>query len=162
MNHAEQGLFRCRPCLNKHLHHAKIRSKARVKPGRFTEPGSAAKKIDVKTAVKEPRNYMHTRIGLRRTATLAISALFFFCLAFGVDTHVWQQDDQGEFGRATIKNLSIQERWAHHPGPVVPRACDPAIPYLWAVVEDSHGMLYCSGEHPPARHQDFRRDSQGK
>jgi hypothetical protein len=84
----------------------------------------------------------------QRIAALSFSLLFPFSLAFAVDTHVWQQDDAAEFTKGTIKNLSIRSDGRVTLAPVFRELADTGIPYLWSVVEDSHGTLYCAGGAP--------------
>jgi sugar lactone lactonase YvrE len=91
---------------------------------------------------------MYNQSGLRRFAgvCLATAALASACLA--VDTHVWQQDDQAEFSHGTIKNLSIRSDGKLTLAPAFHELLDAGMTYLWSVVQDSHGKLYCAGGAP--------------
>jgi hypothetical protein len=91
---------------------------------------------------------MHTHSGLARAAALVISSIALAGSAAAVDTHVWQQDDPSEFTRGTIKNLSVRSDGRLTVAPVFKELADLATPYLWAVVEDSKGTLYCAGGAP--------------
>ena len=91
---------------------------------------------------------MLTNTALERTAALLFSLLFPLSAVFAVDTHVWQQDDATEFTKGTIKNLSIRSDGRVTLAPVFRELADTGIPYLWSVVEDSRGTLYCAGGAP--------------
>ena len=86
--------------------------------------------------------------GLLRTATLLASSIVFAGSTFAVDTHVWQQDELNDFTRGTVKNLSIRTDGRVTLAPEFRQLADLATPYLWSVVEDSHGTLYCAGGAP--------------
>ena len=83
--------------------------------------------------------------GPMRAAALVICSIALAGSAAAVDTHVWQQDDPSEFTRGTIKNLSVRSDGRLTVAPVFKELADLATPYLWAVVEDSKGTLYCAG-----------------
>jgi hypothetical protein len=68
--------------------------------------------------------------------------------AAAVDTHVWQQDEASDFTHGTIKNLSVRSDGHLAIAPVFKELADLATPYLWAVVQDSKGTLYCAGGAP--------------
>jgi hypothetical protein len=91
---------------------------------------------------------MHTYSGLARAAAVVVSSIVLAGSAAAVDTHVWQQDDPSEFTRGTIKNLSVRSDGRLTVAPVFKELADLATPYLWAVVEDSKGTLFCAGGAP--------------
>src|ERR1700745_1456915 len=91
---------------------------------------------------------MQTHSGLRRTAVLTLSCAAFAAFGYAVDTHVWEQDDLSEFNRGTVKNLSIRSDGRVTLAPTFHQMADLATPYLWSVVQDSHGTLYCAGGAP--------------
>jgi hypothetical protein len=86
--------------------------------------------------------------GLSRTVALLVSSLTFTATAFAVDTQVWQQNELNEFARGTIKNLSVRTDGRLTLAPAFRQLADLATPYLWSVVEDSRGTLYCAGGAP--------------
>ncbi|HJY08178.1 MAG TPA: hypothetical protein VJ323_17805, partial [Bryobacteraceae bacterium] len=86
--------------------------------------------------------------GLFRTAALILFAFGSVSLSFAVDTHVWQQDEQSEFNRGTIKHLSVRSDGHITLAPTFRELADTGVPYLWSVVQDSHGTLYCAGGAP--------------
>jgi hypothetical protein len=91
---------------------------------------------------------MHNHSGLRRLAAVCLAASAFVSVSFAVETHVWQQDEQTEFGHGTIKNLSVRSDGRLTLAPAFHELADAGIPYLWSVVQDSHGTLYCAGGAP--------------
>jgi sugar lactone lactonase YvrE len=101
--------------------------------------------------------------GLSRTAALLASFIAFAASALAVDTHVWQQDELNEFTRGTVKNLSIRSDGRLTLAPEFRQLADLATPYLWSVVEDSRGTLYCAGGAPTgATAKIFAVTAQGK
>ena len=86
--------------------------------------------------------------GLFRTAALILFVFGSVSLSFAVDTHVWQQDEQSEFNRGTIKHLSVRSDGHITLAPTFRELADTGVPYLWSVVQDSHGTLYCAGGAP--------------
>jgi hypothetical protein len=86
--------------------------------------------------------------GLFRTAALFVCAFGSVSLLFAVDTHVWQQDEQSEFNRGTIKHLSVRSDGHITLAPAFRELADTGVPYLWSIVQDSHGTLYCAGGAP--------------
>lgn len=89
---------------------------------------------------------MHNHSGLFRAA-----ALFFLAaapLALAVDTHIWNQSDQADFARGTVKRLSIRSDGHVTLAPEFKELDSTGIPYLWAVAEDSKGTLYYAGGAP--------------
>src|SRR6185437_1242016 len=86
--------------------------------------------------------------GRFRAAAFLLCAFGSVSLSFAVDTHVWQQDEQSEFNRGTIKHLSIRSDGHITLAPAFRELADTGVPYLWSIVQDSHGMLYCAGGAP--------------
>ena len=93
---------------------------------------------------------MYKLPGIRRLAALCTAAAALVSVSFAVDTHVWQQDEQSEFTRGTIKNLSVRSDGHLTLAPSFHELADAGMPYLWSVVQDSHGTLYCAGGAPTA------------
>ncbi|MBV8810478.1 MAG: hypothetical protein JO033_17545 [Acidobacteriaceae bacterium] len=69
-------------------------------------------------------------------------------LSFGVDTRVWEQSEQAEFGRGTAKHLSIRSDGRITLAPQVNELDSTTVPYLWAIAQDSKGTLYYGGGAP--------------
>jgi hypothetical protein len=65
-----------------------------------------------------------------------------------VDTHVWEQSEQGDFARGTAKNLSIRSDGRLTLAPQFKELDSTTVPYLWAVAQDSKGVLYYAGGAP--------------
>jgi hypothetical protein len=86
--------------------------------------------------------------GLFRTGVLLISSLAIAATAFSVETTIWQQDDSSDFTRGSIKNLSVRSDGQLTLGPSFRQLADLSTPYLWAVVQDSKGTLFCAGGAP--------------
>ena len=86
--------------------------------------------------------------GLLRTAALLFCAFGSVSLSFAVDTHVWQQDEQSEFNRGTVKHLSVRSDGHISLAPTFRELADAGVPYLWSIVQDSRGTLYCAGGAP--------------
>lgn len=86
--------------------------------------------------------------GLSRTVVLILSCLALAATAFAVETTIWQQDDSSDFTRGSIKNLSVRSDGQLTLAPSFHQLADLSTPYLWAVVQDSKGTLYCAGGAP--------------
>ena len=85
--------------------------------------------------------------GLRRAAaTLLLAAAP--SLLPAVDTHVWEQSEQSEFSRGTAKKLSIRSDGHLTLAPEFKELDSTTVPYLWAVTQDSKGVLYYAGGAP--------------
>jgi hypothetical protein len=65
-----------------------------------------------------------------------------------VDTHVWEQSEQADFVRGTAKNLSIRSDGRLTLAPQFKELDSTTVPYLWAVAQDSKGVLYYAGGAP--------------
>jgi sugar lactone lactonase YvrE len=61
------------------------------------------------------------------------------------DTQTWSQSDYGEFDRGIVKNLSLRSDGLITVAPRLREVFDTSLPYLWAVAEDSKGVLYAGG-----------------
>ncbi len=86
--------------------------------------------------------------GLYRAAAFVLFPITFWSATQAAETRVWQQDDPTEFARGTVKNLSIRSDGRLTLSPVFHELADLATPYLWTVVENSNGTLYCAGGAP--------------
>jgi sugar lactone lactonase YvrE len=85
--------------------------------------------------------------GLRRAA----ACLLLFAapsLLPAVDTHVWEQSEQADFTRGTVKKLSIRSDGHVTLAPEFKELDSTTVPYLWAVAQDSKGILYYAGGAP--------------
>jgi hypothetical protein len=85
--------------------------------------------------------------GSRRAAAFLLLALV-PPLVYAVDTHVWEQTEQAEFSRGTAKNLSIRSDGHLTLAPQFKELDSTTVPYLWAVAQDSKGVLYYAGGAP--------------
>jgi hypothetical protein len=85
--------------------------------------------------------------GSRRGAAFLLLALV-PSLVSAVDTHVWEQSEQAEFARGTAKNLSIRSDGHLTLAPQFKELDSTTVPYLWAVAQDSKGVLYYAGGAP--------------
>jgi len=82
----------------------------------------------------------------RATAILLLAAAP--SLLPAVDTHVWEQSEQADFARGTAKNLSIRSDGRLTLAPQFKELDSTTVPYLWAVTQDSKGVLYYAGGAP--------------
>jgi len=82
----------------------------------------------------------------RAAALLLLAAAPSLLLA--VDTHVWEQAEQADFVRGTAKNLSIRSDGQLTLAPQFKELDSTTVPYLWAVAQDSKGVLYYAGGAP--------------
>jgi hypothetical protein len=82
----------------------------------------------------------------RAAAFLLLATAPSFLLA--VDTHVWEQSEQADFARGTPKNLSIRSDGHLTLAPQFKELDSTTDPYLWAVAQDSKGVLYYAGGAP--------------
>ena len=81
-------------------------------------------------------------------AALFVSLVAAPSLTLAVDTHVWEQSDQAEFARGTVKNLSIRSDGHVTLAPEFKELDSTTVPYLWAIAQDSKGTLYYAGGAP--------------
>jgi hypothetical protein len=85
--------------------------------------------------------------GSRRAAAFLLLAAAPSLLP-AVDTHVWEQSEQADFVRGTAKNLSIRSDGRLTLAPQFKELDSTTVPYLWAVAQDSKGVLYYAGGAP--------------
>lgn len=69
-------------------------------------------------------------------------------IAFAVETRTWSQNEQSDFENATLKGIALRSDGQLTLSPVVKELYDAAIPYLWAVAQDSKGAVYAAGGGP--------------
>ncbi len=74
---------------------------------------------------------------------LALGALTPICRA--VETRFWIQNEQADFEKGTLKNLSLRSDGRLALAPVFKELLASSTPYLWALAEDSKGNLYAAG-----------------
>ncbi|MEO8131471.1 MAG: hypothetical protein ABI822_30525, partial [Bryobacteraceae bacterium] len=74
---------------------------------------------------------------------LALGALTPYCYA--VETRFWIQNEQADFEKGTLKNLSLRSDGRLALAPVFKELLASSTPYLWALAEDSKGNLYAAG-----------------
>ena len=71
------------------------------------------------------------------------------CLAAGAllagDTKTWTQGEYADFDKGVTKNLSLRSDGLLTVAPKLREAFDSSLPYLWALAEDSTGVLYAGG-----------------
>jgi len=85
--------------------------------------------------------------GLRHAAALLLLASAPALLS-AVETHVWEHSDQADFARGTTKKLSIRSDGRLSLAPEFKELDSTTVPYLWAVQQDSKGVLYYAGGAP--------------
>ena len=90
---------------------------------------------------------MNQYSGPRRVAAFLLLAAVPSVLP-AVDTHVWEQNEQADFARGTVKNLSIRSDGRLTLAPRFKELDSTTVPYLWSVAEDSQGVLYYAGGAP--------------
>src|SRR5690348_6357775 len=90
---------------------------------------------------------MYYRSGLLRAAALVLLVAA-PRLASAIDTRIWEQSDQADFARGTVKHLSIRSDGHVTLAPESKELDSTAIPYLWALAQDSKGTLYYAGGAP--------------
>ncbi|MEQ1948521.1 MAG: hypothetical protein ABL995_15120 [Bryobacteraceae bacterium] len=62
-----------------------------------------------------------------------------------VETKTWEQGEQADFEKGTLKNLSLSSDGHLSPAPVTKELFDPGVTFLWAVARDSKGNVYAGG-----------------
>ncbi len=77
---------------------------------------------------------------------LALAAFTPYCHA--VETRFWIQNDQLDFEKGTLKNLSLRSDGRLALAPVFKELLASSTPYLWTIAEDSKGNLYTAGGGP--------------
>jgi len=85
-------------------------------------------------------------VSRRLRPVLLICLLAFAC--FGVETRVWQHSDQADFGRGTAEHITLSSDGRLTLAPSFRELFDGGVPYLWSVVRDSKGTVYCAGGAP--------------
>ncbi len=85
--------------------------------------------------------------GLRRATALLLLA-YAPALLPAVETHVWEHSDQSDFARGTTKKLSVRSDGRLTLAPEFKELDSTTVPYLWAVEQDSKGVLYYAGGAP--------------
>src|SRR5947208_6282529 len=64
---------------------------------------------------------------------------------FAGETHVWTQGDFSDFQKGVIKNLSVRSDGLLSLAPRSREFFDTSSAYLWAMAQDSKGILYAGG-----------------
>src|SRR5271157_948819 len=62
-----------------------------------------------------------------------------------VETRFWQHDDQSDFEKGRLTNLSLRSDGRLFLAPEFRELFDSSTPYLWAAAADSKGNLYAAG-----------------
>ena len=75
---------------------------------------------------------------------LCAAALLIAPLA-AVETKTWEQGEQADFEKGTIKRLSLSSDGHLSTAPVTKELFDPGVTFLWAVARDSKGNVYAGG-----------------
>ncbi len=84
--------------------------------------------------------------GSRRAAFSCLLLAALPC--FAVETHVWDQSDASDFARGTASKLSIRSDGHVTLAPASRELDSTSIPYLWAIAQDSKGVVYYAGGAP--------------
>lgn len=84
---------------------------------------------------------LHRAAGFCFVVAFALSAL-------AVETHVWNQSDQADYSRGTVKNLSVRSDGHVTLAPETRELDSTSVPYLWALAQDSKGTVYYGGGAP--------------
>ncbi|HEX4750037.1 MAG TPA: hypothetical protein VH302_10895 [Bryobacteraceae bacterium] len=82
----------------------------------------------------------------RAAVVVCLAAAPQFCRA--TDTRVWEQSEQADFAKGTLKKLSIRSDGHITLAPGFKELDSTNTPYLWALVQDSKGTLYYAGGAP--------------
>jgi hypothetical protein len=85
---------------------------------------------------------------MNRFHYVACAALLGAPLVFAAETRSWIHNDQADFEKGTLKNLSLRSDGRLTLAPVFRELADPASAYLWAVAADSKGNVYTGGGGP--------------
>lgn len=100
---------------------------------------------------------------LRRIASALLLAATSASFSLAVDTHIWEQSDQGDFTRGTAKHLAIRSDGHITLSPAFTELDSTTVPYLWTIAQDSKGTLYYAGGGPTgATAKIFARSADGK
>ncbi|MEZ5401608.1 MAG: hypothetical protein R2729_18185 [Bryobacteraceae bacterium] len=79
---------------------------------------------------------------------MSFRRLFLFaplCLLYAVETQVWTHSTQADFEKGTLDKLSLRGDGRLFLAPVFQELHDASANYLWAVAEDSKGVVYAGG-----------------
>jgi sugar lactone lactonase YvrE len=89
---------------------------------------------------------------LKPAPPLAFRIILGSCLlavaCFAVETRVWQNSEQADFERGTAEHISLSSDGRLTLAPSFRELFDAGVPYLWSVVRDSKGTVYCAGGAP--------------
>src|SRR3954447_8655444 len=69
-------------------------------------------------------------------------------LLFAVETRSWVHNEESDFDKGTLKNLSLRKDGRLSLSPLFRELSDPSAPYLWVLAVDSKGTLYAGGGGP--------------
>jgi WD40 repeat protein len=83
---------------------------------------------------------------LKPVPLVALGLVAFAC--FAVETRVWQHSEQADFSRGTAEHISLSSDGRLTLAPSFRELFDGGVPYLWSVVRDSKGTVYCAGGAP--------------
>jgi sugar lactone lactonase YvrE len=91
----------------------------------------------------------HAGSGAARISKRSARWLLLFCGAMfacsAVETRFWQQEDQSDFEKGRLNQLSLRSDGHLFLAPELRELFDSATPYLWAIAVDSKGTLYVGG-----------------
>jgi hypothetical protein len=90
---------------------------------------------------------MNIHSGPFRAAALAVLAAC-ASLCFAVETRVWEQAEQTDFTRGTLKNISVRSDGSVTLALRFKELDSTNIPYLWTIAQDSKGTIYYGGGAP--------------
>src|SRR4051794_27519347 len=97
-----------------------------------------------------PSRSPSANLSMNHFRVLLAAALLGAPLAFPVETRSWIHNDQPDFEKGTLKNLSLRSDGRVTLGPRFREIADPSIAYLWALAVDSKGTVYAGGGGPSA------------
>src|SRR5438105_2876286 len=81
-----------------------------------------------------------------KTHTAALLALLALAgTSYAVETKFWQQTDQSDFEKGSLKNLSLRSDGRLYLAPSFTEVLDSPTPYLWAIATDGKGNVYAAG-----------------
>src|SRR5579863_8521986 len=60
-------------------------------------------------------------------------------------THIWSQSEYADFEKGNLKKLSLRSDGLLTLAPQSHEVLDTSLPYLWALAQDSKGVLYAGG-----------------
>lgn len=82
---------------------------------------------------------------MNKTFPLTLASALLASHLYAVETRFWQQTDQSDFEKGSLKHLSLRSDGRLYLAPGFKEIFDASIPYFWTLAADSKGNVYVAG-----------------